>query len=90
MFPLSFATAMGFDPLSSYPGSAISVGSGPVTTFYWDVQLDFSGLFALPVRAGFSDGMNSVGMGLLGQMGFFDRVNVLFNHRKKQFFIEVD
>ena len=40
------------------------------------------------VYAGFTVGLDNVGLGLLGQSGFFDRVNVCFHHRSGIFAIE--
>lgn len=39
--------------------------------------------------AGFTAGMDAQGIGLLGQLGFFETFQVLFNHRAKVFSIEV-
>jgi hypothetical protein len=50
--------------------------------------MDF-GPFRLDVYAGFTAGLERLGMGLLGQMGFFDRVKVLFDLKEGVFFVEV-
>jgi hypothetical protein len=39
-------------------------------------------------RAGFTEGLESVGLGLLGQTGFFDQFTVTFNHRAGVFHVE--
>jgi hypothetical protein len=90
IFPLSFGIALGFDPLTTIPVTAAGIGNSAVATFNWTVTLDFGGVFVTRVFAGFSDGVNAIGFGLLGQLGFFDQVNVAMNYRKKEFFIETD
>jgi hypothetical protein len=90
IFPLSFGTALGFDPLTSVPVNAAGVGNSAVPTFHWNVTLDFGGVLVIPALVGFSDGVNAFGVGLLGQFGFFDRVNVQMNYRKREFYIETD
>jgi hypothetical protein len=87
-FPLSFALAIGLDPLKMK--STVITGVGGISeTYYADVVLDFSGVFSLAVYAGFSEGLDGVGMGLLGQCGFFDNVNVCFNHKQNSFGLEL-
>jgi hypothetical protein len=66
------------------------VGNSAVPTFYWNVVLDFSGALTISTIAGFTDGLNAIGFGLLGQMGFLDRVNLLLNYRSGKFHIETD
>jgi len=90
IFPLSFGIALGFDPLATAPVTSSGLGNYAVATFHWTVTLDFGGVLARRVLAGFSDGVNAIGFGLLGQLGFFDQVNVVLNYRKKEFFIETD
>jgi hypothetical protein len=53
-------------------------------------SLIFGGALVISATVGFSEGVNAFGVGLLGQVGFFDRVNVQMNYRKREFFIETD
>ena len=89
-FPLSFALQLGLDPLTRPSSGTSGVGHGPVPTFYWPVRIEFPGVASLEVYAGFTTGLESVGLGLLGQFGFFDRVNVSFQHRAGIFAVEID
>jgi hypothetical protein len=92
IFPLSFATQLGLDPLAM-KGSSVAGLGGVSNTLYWPVRLEFPGTtLQLDVYAGFSASMDAIGagFGLLGQCGFFDRVNVSFRHRDGVFAIEVD
>jgi hypothetical protein len=89
-FPLSFALQLGLDPLTKPASSILGVGNGSVPTFYWPIKIEFPGVTTLDVYAGFTLGLDSVGLGLLGQCGFFDHVNVAFNHRSGLFAVEID
>jgi len=74
-------------------GSSVAGLGGVSNTLYWPVTMRFSGgLLQLDVYAGFSASMDAIGagFGLLGQCGFFDRVNVAFHHRAGTFAIEID
>ena len=58
-------------------------------TYYWPIRIEFPGVRALDVYAGFTSGLDNVGVGLLGQCGFFDRVDVVFNQRAGTFSIDM-
>ena len=47
-------------------------------------------MLKIDTYVGFAASLDAVGLGLLGQMGFFDRVNVRFDYREKLYFVEVD
>jgi hypothetical protein len=66
------------------------VGGSMVPTFYWPVKIEFPGVLALDVYAGFTAGLDNVGLGLLGQNGFFDRAKVLFDHKAGLFHVEFE
>jgi hypothetical protein len=53
------------------------------------VVLDLPTLGEFPLRAGFMDSLEAVGLGLLGHSGFMDRLIVSFNGQKRQLSIEV-
>src|SRR5438477_13052937 len=71
VFPLSFALQLGFDPLGIAPTMTNGVGDGGVPMYYWTVTIDL-GPVKIDVLAGFTEDMNSKGIGLLGQFGFVD------------------
>lgn len=89
-FPLSFALQLGLDPLTKLASDTMGVGNGAVPTFYWPVKIEFPNVASFDVYAGFTMGLENVGLGLLGQCGFFDRVNVSFHHRSGLFAVEID
>src|ERR1035438_7468096 len=71
IFPLSFATQLGLDPLAM-KGSSVAGLGGVSNTLYWPVRLEFPGTtLQLDVYAGFSASMDAIGagFGLLGQRG---------------------
>ena len=52
--------------------------------------MDIQNLVILPTYVGFTSGLDGLGIGLLGQAGFFDRVPVCFNHADGVLQISVD
>ncbi len=65
------------------------MGNGSVPTFYWPVQIEFPGVITIDIYAGFTVGLDNVGLGLLGQSGFFDHAKVLFDHTGGTFSIDL-
>ena len=73
-------------------------GVGATNVTYYEtitVHLDIADHAGQPVNrisfqthAGFTAGMDAQGIGLLGQLGFFETFTVLFNHRLKIFTID--
>jgi hypothetical protein len=88
-FPLSFTKALGLDPLAAPHEGTSGVGSYNVPTYFWNLEIDLQGLTRFPVFAGFTPGLDQLGLGLLGQSGFFDRFNISFNLRQGIFEIEI-
>jgi hypothetical protein len=79
IFPLSFASLVGLDPLQMPMQFTGGCGSTANTTYYGmvEIQLRFAGvpgvpMFAFKTYAGFTPGMDNQGIGLLGQIGFFE------------------
>jgi len=64
------------------------VGSQTNTTYYYRLSIDMGSGIAFDAYAGFTQGMDSVGLGLLGQSGFFERYTVEFRHSDKTFSVE--
>jgi hypothetical protein len=62
-------------------------------TYYADIeiQLRINGAPTLSFRtfAGFTAGLEAQGIGLLGQVGFFENYATTFDHGKKPFHIEI-
>ena len=96
VFPASLATRLGF-ALRRDKASAFS-GSGETTqmAFFVEVQATILPMdgpnidpnqepLAFPLYAGFCDTLEHVGMGLLGQEGFFSRFTVHFNNAESYF-----
>ena len=68
------------DPLKTPVQPTRGVG-GVVLTYFADVLVELRGQSPILVYAGFTEGLETVGVGLLGQVGFFDRFNVHFKLR---------
>ena len=88
IFPLSFAIGLGMNPLTMKTQKTAGIGSSGNDTYYENVIVQL-GPLKLHVYAGFTAGADSLGLGLLGQDGFFSRYVVRFDHPQKQFHIEV-
>ena len=67
----------------------IGVSSASVPTHFASIALDIQGVVQFPVYAGFTSGLEAMGVGLLGQTGFFDRFNVAFKLSEKNCYIEI-
>jgi hypothetical protein len=88
LFPLSLAILLKLDVLKLPKCLTGGVGSQANTTYYDTLTIDLDNGIIFKAYAGFTQGMDSVGMGLLGQDGFFDTYNVEFRHSDKEFVIE--
>lgn len=92
VFPASFLTVLGLDPLNLKMQMTSGVGSAANVTYYADISVEIPieprlGL-AANVRAGFTPALDAQGLGLLGQTGIFDRFRVTFDHSAGLFHIE--
>jgi hypothetical protein len=93
VFPLSFAIALGMDPLTMPMQMTGGVGNAGNATYYGEIEvqiplnLDLPPI-SFPVLAGFTAGLEAQGIGLLGQSGFFERHRVTFDRAKRLFHIE--
>jgi|SRR5271166_422344 len=88
VFPLSFAIAMGLNPLEMRQNLTGGVGSSGNVTYYDDLTIDLGEGLKFHTYAGFTSGLEAQGLGLLGQRGFFENYNVIFEHRNRQFHID--
>jgi hypothetical protein len=88
VFPLSFALQLGFNPLGATQVMTGGVGSAAVPMYFWKIKMDL-GPVQKETMVGFTEDMNSKGIGLLGQHGFFEYFKVQFDLPSKLFWIEV-
>ena len=91
VFPLSFAPALGLDPLKMKMHMIGGVGSLANATYYETLTVNIHILngktMSFTTLAGFTDGLEAQGIGLLGQGGFFETFPVTFNHKGGNFTI---
>lgn len=93
VFPLSFAERLGFD-LKTMPMSITQGATGQGEIYYGDVSIsiplgpeDGDPELTVETRAGFTEGLDAQGIGLLGQIGFFDKYDVSFKYREGRFYV---
>jgi hypothetical protein len=86
-FPLAFARLLGIDTLKAAKALTAGVG-GQRQTYFADIQIDFH-VAEFPAYAGFTDGLDHLGFGLLGQRDFFERYRVEFDRQGAKFEIHV-
>lgn len=63
------------------------VSTAAVPTHFCNVTLDL-GPIQMAVYAGFTIGLDQLGVGLLGQTGFFEKFNITFKHSASVFQLE--
>jgi hypothetical protein len=88
LFPLSLALLLKIDVLKLPKAFTGGVGGQSNVTYYDTLSIDLGNGIAFTAYVGFTQGMDAVGFGLLGQAGFFDAHNVEFLHKQKIFTIE--
>ncbi len=88
VFPVSFAIALGLDPLHMLQQLTGGVGNTGNVTFYGNVTIAIANGPTFKTYAGFTSGLESQGVGLLGQQGFFENHVVTFDYKNKKFHIE--
>ena len=88
VFLLSFAKLLGLDILQMPRQMTGGVGSVANPTYYETLSVDLGRGIRFQAFAGFLDGLEAQGLGLLGQAGFFEYYNVAFYHKMKKFTIE--
>jgi hypothetical protein len=85
--------ALGLDPLQMPMHMTGGVGSTANSTYYSTITVNMpitnGPTMTFQTFAGFTAGMEAQGIGLLGQVGFFETFPVLFNHRGKVFSIDL-
>lgn len=88
LFPLSLALLLKLDVLKLPKSFTGGVGSQANLTYYETITIDLGGGIVFSAYAGFTQGMDPIGFGLLGQSGFFEQHKVEFIHKDKIFTIE--
>lgn len=88
LFPLSLAIMLKIDVLNLPKALTKGVGNTSNLTYYDTVTIDLGNGISFTAYVGFSEGMEQVGLGLLGQAGFFEYYNVHFMHKQRIYTIE--
>jgi hypothetical protein len=85
--------ALGLDPLQMPMHMTGGVGSTANSTYYSTITVNMpitnGPTMTFQTFAGFTAGMDAQGIGLLGQVGFFETFAVSFDHRAREFAIDV-
>jgi len=88
LFSMEMANQLSLD-ISQLPNFLTGgVGSTSNVTYYDTVTVDLGDGVRFEAYAAFTRGLDQVGLGLLGQSGFFEQFRVQFDHRRKTFSIE--
>jgi len=88
MFPSAFAAQIGLELKAGRPYLFSGAGSRGQLAYFFDIELEIAGVLQYPLPVGFTQAMDSSRVGLLGQNGFFDRINVCFSLRERKFILE--
>jgi hypothetical protein len=88
LFPLRLAKSLGLDVLQLPQGVTGGLGASANTTYWAPITVDLGNGIEFSAYAGFTQGMDRMGLGLLGQLDFFDRFRVEFDLSKRVFTIE--
>ncbi len=89
LFPLSFMSEINITLSAALPSLGSGIGGQP-KMFFHDIVIEIEGLIKASVYAGFTDALDEMGIGTLGQNGFFDRLqHVRFNLLQGEFEIEI-
>ena len=89
LFPLKLARLLDLDIAHLPRATHRGVGSQSNLTYYTDVAIDLGNGIAFTAYAGFTEGLDAMGLGLLGQAGFFEQYNVEFRHSERLFTVEL-
>jgi len=88
VFSLRMARSLKLN-LALLPRSTTSgLGSAGNVTYYATITVDIGNGLRFETNAGFTQGMDNLAIGLLGQQGFFENYNVEFRHRDRIFSVE--
>lgn len=89
VFPLSLAGLLNLDVAKLPRAITTGVGSQSNVTYYGWLSIRMQDGIAFSAYAGFTSGMEAIGVGLLGQSGFFEAHNVEFRHADRVFTVEI-
>jgi hypothetical protein len=89
VFPRSFMSLLGLNPLTTPVEPTSGMGSVDVPTHFAQISINLQGVIEFPVYAGFTSGLDQLGYGLLGQTGFFGRFNLRFELARRTCYIEI-
>ena len=88
LFPLSLAISLNLNILKLPKSLTGGVGSNANITYYDTITIDLGNGISFSAYTGFTQGMDQIGLGLLGQDGFFEHHRVEFLLSQKRFTIE--
>jgi len=88
LLPMSLAPTLGFDPLNMPSNFIAGLGKSGSITHYASVEIEVAPGIRFRTMAGFTEGLDSSGIGLLGQSGFFENFRVTFDHSARLFHID--
>ena len=88
LFPLSLAILLKLDVLKLPKTLTGGLGSNANTTYYDRITVDLGSGIVFSAYSGFTQGMDQMGLGLLGQDGFFEHFTVEFLLSQRLFMIE--
>jgi hypothetical protein len=88
IFPLSYANNLVLDPTQMKQGRTRGIGNSENVAFFDTIRITINQDLDFEVYAGFTAGADNLGVGLLGQAGFFSEFLVSFAHFAGQFHIQ--
>jgi hypothetical protein len=80
---------LGINPLRSPLEGRSGVGSTNVPTHFSNIVIDLRGAIQIPESTGFTPGMGRLGIGLLGQDGFFEAFKITFDYANRIYHLEM-
>lgn len=88
LFPLRLASLLNLDVYAMPREFTGGVGSESNATYFDDLKIDLGKGIVFSAYVGFTEGMDAMAIGLLGQDGFFDHFNVEFRNTEGIFTVE--
>ncbi|HEY4838667.1 MAG TPA: aspartyl protease family protein [Candidatus Acidoferrales bacterium] len=88
MFPASYAARIGLDLQRGAYYQFGGAGSDGQAAWFFEITLRIMTVISYTAYVGFTPALESVGCGLLGQNGFFDKFKVDFDLANGLFYLE--
>ncbi len=88
MFPASYAARIGLDLQRGAYYQFSGAGSADQAAWFFEIELRIMTVISYTAYVGFTPALESVGCGLLGQNGFFDKFKVDFDLANGLFYLE--